>query len=246
MNEVELTISAGGRSQEPSSLRLVATLTVAGMISGLALAGVYQLTAPIIAENDAKALRAAVYKVVPGSTQMQRLTLRDGALMVVGEEEEVETPVVYGAYDESGRFVGYAIEGAGPGFQDTIKLLYGYDPATKQVIGMEVLESRETPGLGDKIFKDAAFRANFTALAADPAIVVVKDGKDRANEVDAITGATISSKAVVKIINAGNEAWLETLPEPGDEPGLEEKAEERETAGGAPGIPGIPLKEGDR
>jgi len=237
VNTVELTISAGEQPREPSSVRLVATLAVAGMISGLALAGVYQITAPIIAANDAKALREAVYEVVPGSTQLQKLTLRDGTLAVVGEDEEVETPVVYGAYDESGRFVGYAIEGAGPGFQDTIRLLYGYDPARKQVVGMEVLESRETPGLGDKIFKDESFGAAFDALAVEPAITVVKDGGDEANEVDAITGATISSKAVVKIINGGNERWLEALPPPGAAPPLRE----REIASGGRGA----RKEGD-
>ncbi len=65
---------------------------------------------------------------------------------------------------------------------------------------MEILDSRETPGLGDKIYKDAAFVANFASLSVDPEIVAVKKGnKSAPNQIDAITGATISSKAVVKI-----------------------------------------------
>jgi electron transport complex protein RnfG len=74
---------------------------------------------------------------------------------------------------------------------------------------MEILQSRETPGLGDKIYKDAAFVANFSALSIDPEIITVKKGaKTALNEVDAITGATISSKAVVQIINRGNQRWV--------------------------------------
>jgi len=79
------------------------------------------------------------------------------------------------------------------------------------VTGMYVLESRETPGLGDKIFKDEAFVANFRALAVDPEIVLVKGGRTADNEVDAITGATISSRAVVKILNTAHEAWRPRL-----------------------------------
>ena len=80
------------------------------------------------------------------------------------------------------------------------------------IIGMEVLESKETPGLGDKIFKDQDFVANFSALNIDPEIVAVGSGKKTAShEVDSISGATISSKAVVKIINQGNDQWLELI-----------------------------------
>jgi electron transport complex protein RnfG len=105
-----------------------------------------------------------------------------------------------------------AITGEGPGFQDIIGLLYGYLPDKRVIVGMEVLESRETPGLGDKIYKDADFIANFLELAIDPTIVMVKKGRKSApNEVDAISGATISSKAVVRIINESNEKWLEKL-----------------------------------
>jgi electron transport complex protein RnfG len=78
---------------------------------------------------------------------------------------------------------------------------------------MAVLESRETPGLGDKIYKDADFVASFDGLAVDPEIRAVKKGKKAAsNEIDAITGATISSKAVVRIMNEANARWLERLP----------------------------------
>jgi len=163
-----------------------------------------------------------VLEVVPGATGFQRLADRDGQFVAV-EKPAPGEPVVYAAYDESSTFIGYAIEGEGPGFQDTIALLYGFDPSRRIVTGMAILQSRETPGLGDKIFKDDDFRANFADLAVEPAIELVKDGRTAANEVDAITGATISSKAIVRIINEAHASWTGQLPSPGAEPVFEQQ-----------------------
>jgi electron transport complex protein RnfG len=198
---------------EPSSLRLVATLGLAGLLSGLIIAAVYEATLPAIEAYRAQVLRDAVFKVLPGIEQMQRLVYQDGQL-VASEGEADEDDVLFAGYAADGALVGYAIPTAGPGFQDIIRVLYGYLPDKRQVSGMEVLESRETPGLGDKIYKDLAFVANFDALAVDPEIVAVKKGtKTQPNQVDAITGATISSKAVVRIINEANRRWLERFAE---------------------------------
>ena len=213
----------------PSSLRLVMTLAIAGLVSGVAIIGIYETTLPTITANKARELREAVFKVLPGVTRMQALVYRDGRIMAVPEPQKDE-PVVYGGYDEQGEFVGYAMPGAGPGFQDTIALLYGYLPRDKKVVGMEILESRETPGLGDKIYKDADFVAEFSALSVEPEIVAVKKGTATLdNHVDAITGATISAKAVVRIINETHVAWAEQLPAPGTEPPLAGDAADSET-----------------
>jgi len=207
-------------THNPSSMRLVLSLTIAGLISGLAIVGIYELTLPTITANKARELREAVFKVLPGVARMQKLIF-DGNKLLPTDQKTTSEPVVYGGYDVDGGFVGYAIPSEGFGFQDTIRLLYGYKQDTRRVVGMEILESRETPGLGDKIYKDAEFVANFQNLAVEPEIVLVKKGKRVApNEVDAITGATISSKAVVKIINAANNNWLSRLPKPGAEPKL--------------------------
>jgi electron transport complex protein RnfG len=211
-------VNAGTETPAPSSLRLVLTLAIAGLLSGIAIIAIYESTLPTITANKARELREAVFKVLPGVSRMQALVFRDGELVVVPEPEKDE-PVVYGGYDEQGGFVGYAMPGAGPGFQDTIKLLYGYKPGEQIIVGMEILESRETPGLGDKIYKDADFVSEFDALSVEPEIVTVKKGTGtQPNEVDAITGATISAKAVVRIINETHTAWGEQLPPPGSEP----------------------------
>jgi electron transport complex protein RnfG len=205
----------------PSSLRLVLTLAIAGLVSGIAIIGIYESTLPTITANKARELRAAVFKVLPGVAQMQPLVYRDSKLVVV-EAADKDEPVIYGGYDDQGEFVGYAMPAAGPGFQDTIAILYGYKPEQRMVVGMEVLESRETPGLGDKIYKDLEFVAGFSALSIEPEIVAVKKGtKSQPNEIDAITGATISAKAIVRIINETHAAWSGQLPAPGSEPPLE-------------------------
>ena len=199
---------------EPSSLRLVATLGLAGLLSGLIIVSVYEATLPAIEAYKAKVLREAVFKVLPGVEHMQRMVYEDDKL-VASEDETKADDAVFAGYNADGALVGYAIPTAGPGFQDIISVLYGYLPDKRQVSGMEVLESRETPGLGDKIYKDLAFVANFDALSVDPEIVAVKKGtKTQPNQVDAITGATISSKAVVRIINEANRRWLERLSDP--------------------------------
>ncbi len=211
-------------TNSPSSLRLVLTLAIAGLVSGVAIIGIYESTLPTITANKARELREAVFKVLPGVSQMQALVYRDSEVVVV-EKPDKDEPVIYGGYDEQGDFVGYAMPAAGPGFQDTIAILYGYKPAEKIVVGMEVLESRETPGLGDKIYKDAVFVAGFSALSVEPEIFAVKKGtKSQPNEIDAITGATISSKAVVRIINEAHAAWSAQLPAPGSEPQLKATA----------------------
>jgi electron transport complex protein RnfG len=213
-------MNAASDTSSPSSLRLVLTLAIAGLVSGVAIIGIYESTLPTITANKARELREAVFKVLPGVSQMQALVYRDGELVVV-EKPEKDEPVVYGGYDEQSAFVGYAMPGAGPGFQDTIGLLYGYRPDEKIVVGMEILESRETPGLGDKIYKDAVFVSGFSALSVEPEIYAVKKGtKSQPNEIDAITGATISSKAVVRIINETHADWSAQLPAPGSEPRL--------------------------
>lgn len=209
--------------REPGSARLVVALGLAGLLSGLIIVSVFEATRPTIVAYQAKVLREAVFKVLPGTVHMQRLVFQGGRL-IVKDKEEKDEEVLFGGYDAQGRLLGYAIPSAGPGFQDTIRLIYGYRPDARRVVGMEILESRETPGLGDKIYKDAAFVGDFRSLAIDPRIEAVKRGtKAAVNQVNAITGATISSKAVVRIINHGNVRWLERLPVPKAAPPLEDK-----------------------
>ena len=197
--------------QETKSIRLIITLGMAGFISGLILVCAYLYTLPLIEANRAAALEKAIYQVLPGCSSYKEMVLINGKLVPQATEG---AEAIFAGYDKNEALIGFAIPAQEIGFQDVIAGIIGYDPVKKMVIGFEVLESKETPGLGDKIFKDAAFRDNFTALESESGIITVSKGeKSKPNEVEAITGATISSKAVVRLLNKGLAQWEKLISE---------------------------------
>ena len=127
----------------------------------------------------------------------------------------------YAAYDQAGVLKGIAAEGAAKGYADTVRVLYAYDPEKQVITGLGVVSMRETPGIGEKIKTDPAFLKNFEALdvkladdmkALAHAIKVTKHGsKQKPWEIDAISGATVTSKAVGKGINASAQKLLPLL-----------------------------------
>jgi electron transport complex protein RnfG len=198
---------SGAPSARSEALRLVATLTIAGLFSGISIVLAYRTTLPRIQANQRAALEAAVFEVLPGTVRLERLSW-DGARLAAGEAGKgALQESIFAGYAADDSLLGFAVPGAGAGFADTIKLIYGLDPSGDRVLGMKVLESRETPGLGDKIYKDVKFVAEFRELVIDPVIELIKGHGEKPNQVDAITGATISSRAVVKILNQTNAVW---------------------------------------
>lgn len=188
-------------AEEVPSWRLITTLAVAGALAGLLIVGVFQWAQPQILEYRAGVLTAAIGEVLGGPDRVQTLFVDGGRLVEeppVGVDT-IKAEKVYVGYTAGGAPMGFAIVGAEPGFQDIIQVIFGYDPRSGEILGMRVLESKETPGLGDKIIKDAAFVAGFEGVRAP--LVGVKDGASEPNEVDMITGATISSRVIVDIIN---------------------------------------------
>ncbi|MDH3532363.1 MAG: FMN-binding protein [Gammaproteobacteria bacterium] len=192
------------------------TLVGIGMLCGLLIAIVFQGTRPVIERNRAAALERAVFAVLPAATRRETFALTAEGSFVV--ETEATGRRVHAGFDADGRLVGVAIEAAGMGYADTITLLYGYAPAAEAIVGIRVLTSKETPGLGDKIETDPAFLDNFIALDASldasgtalrNRIVTVKRGQKTAPwQIDGITGATISSQAVGEILATSAAHWV--------------------------------------
>ena len=85
--------------------------------------------------------------------------------------------------------------------EDVIRLIFGFDPTDGRVLGMKVLESKETPGLGDKIEKDSSFVGAVVGVLAPILGLKAGRGTGDPHEIDMITGATISSRTVIAIIN---------------------------------------------
>jgi len=97
--------------------------------------------------------------------------------------------------------VGYAIEAIGGGFADKIRLLVAVDVDLKTLLGYAVLKSNETPGFGDKIDNEE-FKNQFIGCPAAKLKVEIQGDRSVLDEtIVAITGATVSSEAVTKIVN---------------------------------------------
>ena len=188
---------------EVPAWRLIATLALAGALAGLLIVSVFEWAQPRILAHRAQVMVGAIDEVLAAPARVQTLYVVDGALSPEppAGADTITAEKVFAGYDEAGNLTGYAILGARAGFQDVIQLIFGYDPATQRVLGMKVLESKETPGLGDKIFKDRGFVAEFAGVLAPIAGVKAGAGEGGDDEVDMITGATISSRAVIDIIN---------------------------------------------
>ena len=196
---------------EAGSSRLILTLGMAGLLAGLIISGVNLYTRPLIAANKKQALTSAIYHVLPGSEQFTPLVWEENRLQIAsGTAGEVVN--VYAGYDASNQLIGLAMVLEEPGFQDVIRAIFGYQPDDQVIIGYEVLQSKETPGLGDKIIKNQDFRSSFMSLNTMPLVVGVKEGeKTKNNEVEMITGATISSKTIVRMLNQGLEQYREAM-----------------------------------
>jgi len=200
---------------EVQSSRLMATLGIAGALAGLVIVVVFQWADPRIQAHRAAALRAAVLEVLDGPATYRSLYVTPEGLSETAPPgvDTVKADKVFLGFDTVGEPVGYAVTGAEPGFQDVIYLIFGFDARESRLLGMKVLESKETPGLGDKIIKDADFVGEFRDVEAPIAGVKKGAGSGAANEVDMITGATISSRTVIGIINHRVEALGSTLRE---------------------------------
>jgi electron transport complex protein RnfG len=112
-----------------------------------------------------------------------------------------KTTVVYEARDANGHCVGWVLPGSGQGFADRIELLVGLNPDLTTIRGMFVIEQKETPGLGNYITDADRFRNQFVGKQVTPPLTVVKSNPDPKHEIQALTGATISSESVSSIVN---------------------------------------------
>lgn len=192
-----------------------------GLLCGVLIVGVFQWTRPIIERKQAVALQRAIFDVLPSATSSATFRLQASGGFEATTGSQPGGQLVYAGYDSTRQLVGVAIEAQGMGYQDVIRVLYGYSFEQEAIVGIRVLDSKETPGLGDRIETDADFLANFVRLdvrlGPDPtqlahAITAVKHGaKEHAWQVDGITGATISSVAIADILQQSASWWIPRL-----------------------------------
>ncbi|MDP2794776.1 MAG: FMN-binding protein [Sulfurisoma sp.] len=206
--------------QTTPTVAMIRTLGLVSAICGLIIVGAYQSTFDAVAANKRIATERAVFKVIPAAKSIAEfVALPTGGVQKVGAGDTAAGAVkFFAAYDEKGQLAGIAAEGAARGYADTVRIMFGYSPDCQCIVGLGVVSMRETPGIGDKILTDKEFLANFVKLdarlnadlsALAHEVKTVKHGtKTNPWQIDAIAGATITSRAVGKAINDAAQVLL--------------------------------------
>jgi electron transport complex protein RnfG len=181
---------------------LIRTLGGLGVIAGLLIVVAYTATLPAITANKARVLAAAIDEVLGGPARYDTLYVTGDSLTRIPPAgvDLAAAEAVYLGYRADSSIIGFAVTGGLPGFSDVVRVIFGYDPREARVLAMKVLEQKETPGLGDRIEKDTAFVAEFRGAVA-PLRGVKRGEGDDSTEIDMITGVTISSRTVIRVIN---------------------------------------------
>lgn len=174
-----------------------------GFLYGGALAGVHTSLAPRIANNRLQETLNVIPDLVPGAVIHQT-----EMLSVAGPGGRMER--VYRTADAAGQHNGWVLVAAGQGFADRIEILVGLDKQFTTITGVYVLDQKETPGLGDDI-RDPEFLELFRGKSVDVPLSVVKMSPALPGEIQALTGATVSTWAVCDIVNRAVDQWREPL-----------------------------------
>jgi len=160
------------------SLRMFSVLTIVSFLSGFFLSYIWRISYEKIEIQKKKRIENAIKSVYGGANRF--------------EYEEMDGFKFYRVFKNE-NFLGYAFISKGGGYQGEISVLVGVLPDLKTLRGIKILENVETPGLGSKVAEDF-FVKQFRGKRCPLRLNV---------DIKAITGATISSKAVLKIVNNG-------------------------------------------
>lgn len=178
------------------STKMIVVLTLITVLSGAILSTWDNITRPAIEAYKLQELQKAIAEVLPQFDAYEEMTEGDMTLYI-GVLEDIPEPN------------GIAFEAVGNGFQGKISIMVGMKNDFSEIFGIKILEQIETPGLGTKIVEDPTNKKDpfwwpnqFKGLQTNPEIGVVKNIKPtKQTDIQAITGATISSQAVVNILN---------------------------------------------
>jgi len=183
------------------AFRTLAMLIATATIATIAVSLMARYADPLIAKQREEALRRAIKTVLRGA---QRFEVVD------------EAAKVYRGFDGDNREIGYAFVARGGGYQGVIRMMIGVTPDWDRLEGLVVLENVETPGLGARI-DESWFRSQFDGMEIDrPIEYVLNRPPANPGEFQAITGATITSRAVRNILN---DAIAKMRPVYGSDPG---------------------------
>jgi electron transport complex protein RnfG len=171
------------------SLSLIIVLSLTCVVASLSLALVNELTEGRIEKEQKIERLSSISKVLPEFNNDP----------LIDKKAIANTTFYIGKYN--GRITGIACEGTGQGYSGSIRVMVGISPEG-EVSGIEILEHLETPGLGSRI-ENEEFRAQFKGKSlADSKLVNGNLAvKNDLGDIDALSGATISSRGVTRAVN---------------------------------------------
>ncbi len=186
-----------------SSLQMVLSLSLIAVLSGLALGGLNELTFETIQINILKFKKvpavADIYEILSGELSPdERVAVEEGLL---SEKRYVDLgltePSLFFVVRKDGEPFAVALEDYGQGFGGNLGVMVGFEIETGDLVGIGITTMSETPGVGTRV-KDAVFVKQFKGMSKDAILKVKKDG----GEVDALSGATVSSRAVAQAMDS--------------------------------------------
>lgn len=166
--------------------KIISILTLTCVICAFSLTITFQSLTDAIAKNAEKDIENAISKLTPTTETIDKIPTSNRIN-------------IYTLKDSSKEQTGYAFIAEGQGYQGKIKILTITDLSLNKIDGIEIIESVETPGLGSRI-QENFFTEQFKNLSITGPITYTKDTPKK-NQIQAITGATVSSKSVVNILN---------------------------------------------
>ena len=183
-------------------IRMIVVLALLGALSGFGLAFVKTSTEEQIKYQQLKFVKGpAIQEIMERCSNdpiVDRFSIKDG---------EVERSFYVGVFDGKANTVCYEAEGKG--FGGAIGLMVGVILETDQLLGMGVTTHSETPGLGARAKEDPSFRAQFKGMSIGEPFKVKTDG----GQIDAVSGATITSRGVCAGLTNSAEFYKELKPQ---------------------------------
>ena len=186
-----------------AALRIIIFTLVMSHASGAILLGVNVYTTPMIEKNEELKLKSSVLDAIEIPYEKnETIDIFDRNVKTVKKGKYI----FYTASDGA-----VAFEFSGPGLWGPIHGIVSLEKDLKTIRSIKVTHQEETPGLGGRI-AEKAYLKQFKAKEVSPRLVFMGEGKSKEkNEVDAITGATGSSKAFEKLINENMKKYLAAL-----------------------------------
>lgn len=186
-------------------LKVTLNLVVIYIIGGIILATVYAWTSPIMFKNAVIEKEQALKKLMPDADKIEKM----------GDWSIHEKHSEYFAAKKGDNIIGYIVQSFGKGYSSYINTLISVDKDFK-VQNINILGHAETPGLGDEIEMDS-FKNQFKGKDVEHLTVLKADTTEY---IQAISGATISSRAVTEdAVRSGVDFLIKTIKEGGSEHG---------------------------